>query len=103
MPPNPPSKAHGFATCKFPNLKKNSWPPPSQILGTPLHLPDIRHAFAQQSLKYCLIKHLNTEEGYADMVHNTSFKNYIMDIKHKMINNYNAACTIRNCYVCELI
>ena len=21
----------------------------------------------QQSLKYCLIKHLNTEEGYADM------------------------------------
>ena len=45
MPPNPPSKAHGFAmrsicrfaTCKFPNLtKKNSGPPPYQILGTPL-------------------------------------------------------------------
>ena len=67
------------------------------------HLLDIRHAFAQQSLKYCLIKYLNTEEGYADMVHNTSFKNYKMDIKHKMINNYNAACTIRNCFVCELI
>ena len=37
------------------------------------------------------------------MVHNTSFKNYKMDIKHKIINNYNVACTIRNYYVCELI
>ena len=37
MPPNPASKAHGFATCKFPNLKKKFLPPPpSQILGTPL-------------------------------------------------------------------
>ena len=69
-----------------------------EIRNPVYHLPDIRHAFAQQSLKYCLIKRLNT-----DMVHNTSFKNYKMDIKHKMINNYNATCTIRNCYVCELI
>ena len=37
MPPNPPSKAHGFATCNFPNLKKKIIaPPPCQILGTPL-------------------------------------------------------------------
>ena len=28
MPPNPPSKAHGFATCKFPNLKKKHSCPP---------------------------------------------------------------------------
>ena len=73
-----------------------------EIRNPVYHLPDIRHAFAQQSLKYCLIMHLNTE-GHADMVHNTSFKNYKMDIKHKMINNFNAACTIRNCYVSELI
>ena len=32
-----PCAACRFATCKFPNLKKkNSWPPPFQILGTPL-------------------------------------------------------------------
>ena len=74
-----------------------------EIRNPVYHLPDIRHAFAQQSLKYCLIKQLNTVEGYADMIHNTSFKNYKMDIKHKMINSYNAACTIRNCYVCELV
>ena len=30
MLPNPPSKAHGFVTCKFPNQKKNIYtaPPP---------------------------------------------------------------------------
>ena len=36
MPPNPPSIAHGFATCKFPNLRKKFLPPPPQILGTPM-------------------------------------------------------------------
>ena len=36
MPRNPPSKAHGFATCKFPNLKKkNLAPPPSKSWGRP--------------------------------------------------------------------
>ena len=28
MPPNPPSNAHGKATCKFLNLKKKFLPPP---------------------------------------------------------------------------
>ena len=37
MPPNPPSNAHG--DMQIPKSeKKNSWPPPSQILGTPLYL-----------------------------------------------------------------
>ena len=44
MPPNPPSNAHGFAMrsmslrdMQIPKSeKKISWPPPSQILGTPL-------------------------------------------------------------------
>ena len=44
MPPNPPRNAHGFAMrsmslrdMQIPKSeKKNSWPPPSQILGTPL-------------------------------------------------------------------
>ena len=47
-----------------------------EIRNPVYYLPDIKHAFAQQSLKYCLLKHLNTAEGYADMVHNKSFKNY---------------------------
>ena len=35
MSPNFSSNAHGFATCKLPNLKKII-PPPCQILATPL-------------------------------------------------------------------
>ena len=49
MPPNPPSNAHGFAMrsmslrdMQIPKSeKKNSWPPPSQILGTPLISPPL--------------------------------------------------------------
>ena len=67
------------------------------------HLPNVRHTFAEQSLRYCLIKHLNTEGGYADLAHSTSFINYKIIIKNEMINNYSAVCTIRGCYVCELI
>ena len=45
------------------------------------HLPNVTvchttaHTFAEQSLslRYCLIKHLNTEGGYADLVHSTCF------------------------------
>ena len=35
IPPNPPSKAHGFATCKFPNLKKILGPPPPNAGDAP--------------------------------------------------------------------
>ena len=33
-----------------------------EIRNPVYHLPDIRHAFAQQSLKYCLIKYLNIKK-----------------------------------------
>ena len=53
IPPNPPSKAYGFATCKFPNLKKNILgPPPSQILATPLMISTIcdKKGFPQECI-----------------------------------------------------
>ena len=74
-----------------------------EIRNTVYHLPKARHTFAEQSLKYCLIIHLNPEGGYADFVHSTSFLNYIIIITNEMINNYSAVCTIRSCYVCEYI
>ena len=37
MPPNPPTRAHGFATCKFPNLKKKFLPP--QVVPNPGYVP----------------------------------------------------------------
>ena len=65
------------------------------------HLPEIRHSFAEQSIRYCLIKRLNAEQSRVDIVHNTSFYNFKMSIKNDMINAYNAICTVNDCYVCS--
>ena len=65
------------------------------------HLPDIRHSFAEQSIRYCLIKRLNAEKSRMDIVHNTSFYNFKMNIKNEMISTYSAVCTIDDCYVCS--
>ena len=54
MPPNPPSKAHGFAMPSMSlrdmqiskSEKKYSWPPPCQFLGTPLCPPPLRAPMA---------------------------------------------------------
>ena len=64
------------------------------------HLPDIRHSFAEQSIRYCLIKRPNANKSRMDIVHNTSFYNFKMNIKSEMISTYSAVCTIGYCYVC---
>ena len=53
------------------------------------HLHKVRHTCAEQSLRYCLIKHL-TEDVYADLVYSTLFLSYKIVIKNKMINYYSA-------------
>ena len=59
MPPNPPSKAHGFAmsltTCKFPNLKKIILAPP---LPNPGYAPAFN--FSDRRGRSCVISHVNT-------------------------------------------
>ena len=71
------------------------------IRSPAFHLPEIRHSFAEQSIRYCLIKRLNAEKSRVDIVHNTSFYNFKMSIKNDMINAYNAICTVNDCYVCS--
>ena len=59
MPPNPSNNAHGFAMrsmslrdMQIPNSqKKNSWPPPSQILGTPLNNKVRRLTFIKKNVR----------------------------------------------------
>ena len=66
------------------------------------HLPDIRHSFAEQSIRYCLIKRLNAEKSRMDIVHITSFYNLKkINIKNEMISASSAVCTIDDCYVCD--
>ena len=47
------------------------------------HLPDIRHSFAEQSIRYCLIKRFNPKKSRMDIIHNTSLFNFKMNIKMK--------------------
>ena len=66
------------------------------------HLPDIRHSFAEQSIRYCIIKRLNAEKSRMHFVQNTSFYNFKMNIKNEIISTctYSAVCTIDDYYVC---
>ena len=61
------------------------------------HLPEIRHSFAEQSIRYCLVKRLNVENSHIDMVHNTSFYNFKGSIKNYPINTYHVVCNINDC------
>ena len=50
------------------------------------HSPEIRHSFAEQSNRYCLIKRFNAENSCVDMVHNKSFYIFKMSVKNYAIN-----------------
>ena len=65
------------------------------------HLPDIRHSFSEQSIRYCLIKCLNAEKSRVATIHSTSFYNFKMIIENGMISTYSAGCTIDDGYVCS--
>ena len=45
--PEPPNNAHGFATCKFPNLKKIFLAPPPKSWGRPCSLPLSQSVFVE--------------------------------------------------------
>ena len=67
------------------------------------HLPLIRHKFAENSLRYCLIKQLNMEKCsvlITSKVHTHSFPGYKTYLKQKAIDVY-YHCTISQCYVCQ--
>ena len=71
------------------------------IRGPVFHLPDIRHFFSEQTIRYCLIKRFNPEKSRMDIIHNSPLYNFKINIKNEMINTYSAVCTIDECYVCS--
>ena len=59
-----------------------------EVRNPVFHLPDIRHSFAEQSIRYCLIKQLNAENGSTittGMVHISSFPSYKYHINNEVI------------------
>ena len=87
--------------CTKAGRSKNHFAPWYDIRSPVFHLPDIRHSFAEQSIRYCLIKRLNAEKSRMDIVNNTSIFNFKMNIKNETISTYSAVCTIDECYVCD--
>ena len=68
----------------------------------PLQL--IRHKFAENSLRYCLIKQLNIEKCsfmITAKVHTHSYQGYKIYLKHNAINHNNVDCNIFESYVCQ--
>ena len=74
------------------------------IRSPTFHLPLIRHKFAENSLRYCLIKQLNREKCsflITAKVHTHSYQRYKIYLKHNAIDHYNVDCNIFDIYVCE--
>ena len=68
------------------------------------HLPDIKHTFAEQQIKYQLIKLLNMENcsiTITGKVHTHSFQNFKYFVKNSIIDFYIDQCERRNCYSCN--
>ena len=75
-----------------------------EIRSPAFHLPLIRHKFAENSLRYCLIKQLNREKCsilITAKVHTHSYQGYKIYIKHNAIDHYSVDCNIFECYVCQ--
>ena len=75
-----------------------------EIQSPTFHLPLIGHKFAENSLRYCLIKQLNRETCsflITAKVHTHSYQGYKIYLKHNAIDHYNVDCNIFECYVCQ--
>ena len=72
------------------------------------HLPAIKHKYAENSIRYCLIRQLNSEVTWAstveikNMVFTTPYPRFKTSIKNKIIDSYKEHCVKRteDCFVC---
>ena len=77
-----------------------------EIQNPVLHLPAIKHKFAENLLQYCLIKHINEEHYFSmmsDKVQRTSFYSFKVFIKHRVLDTYKSTCEIVECKACAII
>ena len=77
-----------------------------EIRNPVLHLPVINHKFAEQCLKYCLIRQLNMDHCsniIADKVLRISFYSFKVYLKNMIVGIYKELCEIANCHVCNIV
>ena len=79
-----------------------------EILNPGFHLPVINYKFAEQSLKYCLIRQLNKDQSsniIADKALWVSFYSFkvLVYLKNRIVGTYKELCEIANCHVCNIV
>ena len=64
--------------------------------------PIAKHEFAKKCLRYYLPRTVNnTPDSILDKVNTHSLQGYSWYIKRHMLQNYQSACLIENCYICS--
>ena len=67
-----------------------------------LHINKTNKKLSDSALRNMLPELINeTDSIILDKIFTHSFHGYTFYIKQYVINNYNAACTIDNCYICN--
>ena len=77
-----------------------------EIRNSVFHLPALKHKFAENSLQYYLMKPINDERRFSmmsDKVKRTSFYNFKVFIKHRLLDTYKSTCEIVECKACVII
>ena len=71
-----------------------------------LHLPIIRHGFAEQLIQYNLIRTINDDVesvGIMDVVLTQSCCAFKSNIKHRIISTYSEKCVFPFCDSCKIV
>ena len=77
-----------------------------EIRNPVFHLPVINHKFAEQSLKYCLVRQLNMDQCsniIADKALRVSFYSFKVYLKNRIGGTHKEVCAIANCHVCNIV
>ena len=77
-----------------------------EIRNPVYHLPVINYKFAEQSLKYCLIRQLNMDQSsniIADKALRVLFYSFKVYLKNWIVGTYKELCKIANCHVCNIV
>ena len=65
-------------------------------------VPKVKHEYARNMISYLIPKELNAcPINIREKIHTHSFKGFTNFIKNHFIQNYENACKIENCYVCN--
>ncbi len=65
-------------------------------------IPNVNHEFAKRSIRFNAPAAYNSAHGnIIDKIYSHSFVGFCIYVKFQLIDSYNSACTISNCFSCR--